>query len=176
MHHVSSDQLSRLADKYRRLLRLRSETVAEPPRAELRSLAREFPGALRELDCLPLPILEARLDALEQVLTRGAEPEGWMRLQVSYHGFMRAILRIKRWSRDWPDEPEAALRALTARYVPATDEPTLEFFDTMSLGAIRKPPQGRLNPFVLAAVARLHGTTPEVVSNAIVFPLGVRRR
>jgi hypothetical protein len=165
--HTSPQLLSGLVDKYTRLLRLRSVADVLPPRDELRSLARQFPGALRELDRLPLPLIEARLRELEQVLAEGCEPALWMRLQVSYHGFMRATLRVKRWSRGWPQEQSAALAALAARYVPAADEPALSFFDAEALGSIRRPPAGRLNPFVLAAVARLHGTTPEVVGNAL---------
>jgi hypothetical protein len=165
--HPSPQLLSGLVDKYTRLLRLRSVVDALPPRAELRSLARQFPGALRELDRLPLPLIEARLRELEQVLAEGREPALWMSLQVSYHGFMRATLRIKRWSRAWPDEQAAALSALAARYVPAADEPALGFFDAQVLALIRNPPAGRLNPFVIASVAHLHGTTPDAVGNAL---------
>lgn len=165
--HISPQLLSGLVDKYTRLLRLRSVADELPPRDELRSLARQFPGALRELDRLPLPTIEARLRELERVLDEGSEPALWMRLQVSYHGFMRATLRVKRWSRAWPEERAAALAELAARYVPAADEPALEFFDAEALGLIRNPPDGRLNPFVIAAVARLHGTTSEIVGNAL---------
>jgi hypothetical protein len=114
-----------------------------------------------------LPLIEARLRDLEQVLAEGSQPAIWMRLQVSYHGFMRATLRVKRWSRAWPEEQAAALAMLAARYVPAADEPALGFFDAEALTFIRNPPAGRLNPFVLAAVARLHCTTPEAVGNAL---------
>jgi hypothetical protein len=165
--HISVQLLSGLVDKYTRLLHLRSASGVLPPRDELRSLARQFPGSLRELDRLELPTIEARLRELEQVLARGSEPALWMRLQVSYHGFLRATLRIKGWSRAWPEERAAALAELAARYVPADDEPALGFFDAETLGLIRNPPDGRLNPFVLNAVARLHGTTPEIVGNAL---------
>jgi hypothetical protein len=167
MNHPSPQLLSGLLDKYRRLLRLRTETTAEAPREELRRLARQYPGSLRELDQLPLESIEARISALEAVLASAGEPEVWMCLQVSYHGFMRATLRIKRWSRDWPDEPAAAQRALSARYVAGADEPALAFFDEAVIAAIRKPAQGRLNPFVLAEVARHHGTTAGEVARAL---------
>jgi hypothetical protein len=156
-----------LVDKYERLLRLRTVPTAVPPRDELRSLARQFPGALRELDRLPLETIEARLRAVQRVLAEACEPEAWMQIQVSYHGYMRATLRVKRWSRGWPVEPAAALLAFTAKYVPAADEPGLAFFDADVLVTIRKPPEGRLNPFVLEAVARLHATTPEAVADAL---------
>lgn len=167
MEYPSSQLLSGLVDKYRRLLHLRSVSHVLPPRDELRSLARQFPGSLRELDRLPLPAIHQRLAALEQVVADGAEPALWMRLQVSYHGIMRATLRVKRWSRAWPEEPAAALAALAERYVPAADEPELGFFGDETLRSIRRPPAGRLQPLVLAAVARLHGTTPEVVESSL---------
>jgi hypothetical protein len=156
-----------LVDKYERLLRLRTVPTALPPRDELRSLARQFPGSLRELDRLPLETLEARLTAVRRVVAEGSEPEAWMRIQVSYHGYMRATLRVKRWSRGWPIEPAAALLAFTAKYVPAADEPGLAFFDADVITIIRKPPAGRLNPFVLEAVARLHEVTAADVADAL---------
>lgn len=159
--------LSGLADKYQRILRLRNEPTLTPPTAELRSLARQFPGALRELDRLPLPIIEARLAAVQRALLHGAEPEVWMRVHASYHGYMRATLRIKRWSRSWPSDSEAALRALAERYVPAADEPDLAHFDASLLAAVRKPPTGRLNPLVLTAVARLHDMEVKEVADLL---------
>jgi hypothetical protein len=164
---LTSQVLRGLLDKYERLLQLRTVPVAHPPLAELRSLARQFPGSLRELDRLPLETIEARLHALARVVESGGEPESWMGLQVSYHGYMRATLRIKRWALHWPDEPAAALLALGARYVPAEDEPAADFFAAEVIQTIRKPPSGRLNPFVLDEVARLHGTTTEEVAAAL---------
>ena len=158
-----------LVNKYERLLRLRTEPTEAAPTAELRSLARQFPGALRELDRLPLETLAARLRALESALGAGGVLEAWMQIQVSYHGYMRATLRIKRWSRHWPSEPADALALLAAKYAPAADEPPVSFFDAEQLALIRKPPGGRLNPIVLEAVARLHGTTPQVVSDALLM-------
>jgi hypothetical protein len=169
MNHPSQQLLSGLVDKYRRLLRLRTEPTEHPPRLELRKLARDFPGSLRELDRLPLAVIEQRLAALEDVLARAAQPEAWMGLQVSYHGFMRATLRIKRWSRELPDDPAEVLRALAARYVAGADEPELSFFAADVIVVIRRPPQGRLNPFVLDAVARHHGTTVEAVLGALMY-------
>jgi hypothetical protein len=165
----SQEPLSGLLDKYRRLLRLRSVRAVAPPRAELRALSLAYPGALRELDQLPLDAIEARLSELEHTLAQGAPPELWMRLQVSYHGYMRAALRIKRWARRWPDDAVAAALELAQRYVPAADEPPIESLDAATLSTICSPPQGRLNPVVLAAVARLHGVHPEQVQRAL-FP------
>jgi hypothetical protein len=164
---LTSQVLYGLINKYERLLRLRTEPSDVPPTAELRSLARQFPGSLRELDRVPLETLTARLRALESVLHAGGALEPWMPMQASYHGYMRATLRIKRWARAWPADPTEALLLLAAKYTPAADEPPVSYFDAEQLALIRKPPGGRLNPLVLEAVARLHDTTPQVVADAL---------
>jgi len=63
-----ADDLVRLAAKYRTLARLRRERAAGadlPPPATFKVLAREFPGALQELDTLPLDLIDERAIELE---------------------------------------------------------------------------------------------------------------
>jgi hypothetical protein len=161
-----------LRDKYQTLRRLREQTHEVAPRAELAALAARFPGALRELDRLPLDVIEARWSAIDAVVRGVAEPEPWMRLQVAYHGFMRAVLRIRRLSSQ--AEARAGQDAITylARvgYVPAVDEPPLERFDDEALAIIAKPPRGRINPWVIAQVARDHDVHDDVVVRALFHP------
>jgi hypothetical protein len=81
-----------LTDKYRRMLELRARLTGPldaRDRATLKQLAREYPGALRELDSLPTDEIERRLAACE----RGGEP--WLDWMQRYHTLMRAALRIK---------------------------------------------------------------------------------
>jgi hypothetical protein len=169
----SRDQqlLGGLRRKYQIIRELRLAAAADAgiaPRARLAALARAFPGALRELDQLPMSDIEARLLALERVLDQGAQPEQWMQLQASYHGFMRAVLRIRLRSRGRPLEIDDAERELLAvRYEPAADEPPIERFDLVALRVIRRPPGGRLNPWVFSEVARDHGVNPELVRQAL---------
>lgn len=166
--------LAALRCKYQTLLELRARYAADAaiaPRAELARLAAAFPGALRELDRLPLAKLEARLFALERVLEGVAELESWMQLQWAYHGFMRAALRIRRGLRDRPDAMADALAELAAvAYVPGEDEPPLERFGVAELSELRRPQGGRLNPWVLLQVARDHEVTPEQVRAALFEP------
>ena len=166
--------LDALRCKYQTLLELRvrhAQDASIAPRAELARLAAEFPGALRELDRLPLAKLEARLFALERVLAAGAEPERWMALQCAYHGFMRAALRIRRALRDRPANVVDAVAELVAvAYVPAEDEPPAARFAVADLSALRHPPNGRLNPWVVLQVARDHAVTPEQVRAALFEP------
>jgi hypothetical protein len=159
--------LTALRAKYLAIRELRA-AAAIAPRARLAELARAFPGALRELDQLPIDHVEARLRAIDDALAEGDEPELWMRLQVGYHGFMRAVLRIRRLSRGRPLEIlDAGHELLLLRYVPAADEPPAERFDLEALRVIRRPPGGRLNPWVFNEVAREHGVSPDLVHKAL---------
>ena len=139
-------------------------------RAELGALARAFPGALRELDRVPLTVLEARHAALDRVITADTDPEPWMTLQCAYHGFMRAALRIRRLSRARgliESDAQTLLAALP--YVPAEDEPPVHRLGWLELTAIRSPPAGRLNPWVISQVARDLGVSVDQVELAV-FP------
>jgi hypothetical protein len=179
---VTDETVRALRDKYLEIKRLRDADAAgilPDPRAEMAALARRFPGALRELDELPMDQIEARLHALEQLNERmhaqactASALEGsavvpqWVRLQIGYHGLMRAVLRIKRSAA--PAEDAAALRARLAReYVPAADEPALESLDHAALEAILRPQGGRLNPWVFARVAAACGVQADDVRRAL---------
>jgi hypothetical protein len=142
--------------------------LAGDPQREMAELARRFPGALRELDELPPEMLEQRLAVLEAVCEDRAQPPQWVVLQISYHGLLRAVLRIKRLSAGrGRAEAAAVLAELTQRYAPASDEPDLGGFDHAALCAILEPPGGRLNPWVFARVAERHGVSPEIVRQAL---------
>jgi hypothetical protein len=86
-----------------------------------------------------------------------------MVLQIGYHGFMRAVLRIKRLLL----EQERSAAPQPVAYTPALDEPAWERFDAQALAVIRKPPRGRLNPWVLTQVARDHAVTEACIENAL---------
>lgn len=162
-----------LRDKYQTLRSLRVQTHELAPRAELAALAASFPGALRELDRLPLDVIEARLSAIDAVVRGVAEAELWMHLQVAYHGFMRAALRIRRLlarAEGLPSGHDAATYLALLGYSPALDEPALDRFDAAALATIAKPPGGRLNPWVIAQVARDHEVHADVVVRALFEP------
>ncbi len=74
------------------MLRLRTEALSESHmRGEMRDLAREFPGALRELDTLPLDAINRRL---EQVTTCELAPP-WMIATLHYHRVLGGLLAAK---------------------------------------------------------------------------------
>jgi hypothetical protein len=161
--------LGALRTKYRTLVSLRTAAgplTANELRPQLAALANAFPGALRELDQLPLDLIETRLRAIEGVLESRAELEPWMRLQIAYHGFMRAVLRIRRELRRQTElDPTQSTGQIS--YTPAEDEPPLSRFDVSALRIIQKPPQGRLNPWVLEQVALDCGVSVATVQKSL---------
>ncbi|HXJ23527.1 MAG TPA: hypothetical protein VMT03_25150 [Polyangia bacterium] len=87
-------RLEALARKYAALVALRSRRDGDGPaatRAELRALAAEFPGALRELDTLGAAELARRADACAAALA-GEIQEPWMAWIDAFHTLMRGAL------------------------------------------------------------------------------------
>lgn len=168
---ASAAAIQALLDKYREIKRLREEHVAgehEDPRPRLRALARRFPGALRELDELPMEEIDARLALLLAALERAQPVPAWVDLQLAYHGWMRAALRIKRIAHGrGAAHADAVLAELTARYVPDAHDPPLASFDLVAVTAILEPAAGRLNPWVYARVAALLGVDADAVRRAL---------
>lgn len=148
--------MHRLVAKYEEILRLRragpGETAAEA-RPALRALAREFPGALRELDGLPMEEIEARLVALRARVSGGPEAP-WMRVLESYHRHFRGALALKEAIARDALEPDA-LDPDAASWLPHR-------------AAVRRPPGGRLGPLVVDRVAEELGILPSQVSAALV--------
>lgn len=83
-----------LARKYAALAALRGRRDGQGPpatRGELRELAAEFPGCLRELDTLGPDELARRARVVAGV-AGGAAPEPWMHWIAAYHEAMRQVL------------------------------------------------------------------------------------
>jgi hypothetical protein len=173
MPTIDPARIRALLDKYQAMHALRVATHAAPPRAELLALASAFPGALRELDRLPLALIEARMRALADVLATARAPEAWMELQSAYHGFMRAALRIRRQLLAQPDLPldDAPACLVAIAYAPDLGEPPAARFDGEALRVLAKPPRGRLNPWVISQVASDWGVDPSAVQAALLGSL-----
>jgi hypothetical protein len=162
--------LGALQNKYQTLVALRVQDTPEAvPRATFTALSAQFPGSLRELDRLPLPVLQWRLTALAAVAAGTAPIQPWMQLQSGYHGYMRAALRIRRGLLKDPWRVgEPAARCLERMgYVAALDEPGITRVDVGMISVIGKPPGGRLNPWVQRWVARDLGAQPDEVEAAL---------
>lgn len=156
--------LSALREKYREMKRLRAEHHAGEggdPRPAMRALASRFPGALREIDELPMELIDARLAAIEWALA-GAPPEPWMIALGRYHAWMRLALGLRlACARERSVEAARAWLAGAAR--PHVDDVDPRELDDAMLAAILRPPGGRLHHVVLSRIGRELGIEPAVI-------------
>ena len=163
---MTREALLRLAHKYARLGELREARARGEPipeRAVFRELASEFPGALRELDTLPLDEIAARHAALAAA-AEGGTVEPWMEWLDGYHRTFRAALYVK------PRVGRGAVSDLAAR----ASERTGALVDEAFVRAVAEPPGGRLEPIVLGMLAARHGRPAEEIRRTL-FPHSRRR-
>lgn len=144
------DARARMTRKYARMLELRQTRSETPPTRALRELAREFPGALRELDAAPLAALRARAEDLERGV---AAP--WITATDRYHALMRGALHAKRCLSALGGALDRDAFERAARDTPDA----LAWVD--DLATLAAPPRGRLVPVVVARVARELGISEE---------------
>jgi hypothetical protein len=147
---LSSEAAEVLARKYERLaaLRARRDSNGRPAtRDELRALAAEFPGCLRELDTLGPDELARRTSACAAAAD-GGPPEPWMAWIDGYHALMRQALAA-RGARLRGESPNAG--------------------DDFAQ-AVLAPPGGRMAVVVLRALALRFGV-PAVTIAAALFPV-----
>lgn len=184
---VTLEMIAVLREKYREIKRLRTIDAAHvasgkahDPKREMAALARRFPGALRELDELPMETIDARIAELDAALASNSVPE-WAALQVAYHGTYRFALRIKRRAAGSGRLDDARLERVIAELLSmpddrpgertdgegGLDEPQLAELDASELRAILRPAGGRLHGWVLAWVARQTAVSPMAVSRAL---------
>lgn len=169
--------LPALREKYREMKRLRVAHAAGEdgdPRPAMRALAARFPGALREIDELPMELIDARLAAVEGAMA-GAEPEGWMIALGRYHAWMRLALRL-RLACAHDRRVEAARAWLAGASREHADDVDPSELDEAMLGAILRPPGGRLHGVVLARVGRELELEPAAIDGHLRNPGRARRR
>jgi hypothetical protein len=153
--------LRALRDKYERMLRLRTlharakedaDFVEPDPRPAMAELARAYPGALREIDELPLDVIHARIEELAAAELDVSRITTWMNAQASFHRLARGALAIKRWLEGRPLTPE--IDAAFAGALDAMPEREDAKLWTDDLASIARPPRGRVMDLVYARVAR----------------------
>ncbi len=113
---MTPERLAALARKYRALVALRARRDgggAPATRDELRALAAEFPGALRELDTLG-PGELARRAAAAAAAAAGGPGEPWMDWIADYHALMADALAA-RAAGETVDAPEGRLNVKVLR-------------------------------------------------------------
>jgi hypothetical protein len=165
-----ADELHALARKYRTLVALRARRdqpqQARPqpdddpspmsdrtPAAVLRSLAREFPGCLRELDTLGPAELARRAARVEEAAMAGAATEPWMSWIARYHSLMRAALAIRGAGGSAAENP--------------CDRASV---DAAFVADVMAPPDGRVGIVVLRRLARDFGVPAREIAAAL-FPV-----
>ena len=159
--------LARLAGKYRTLGALRRDRARGEPipeRAVFKALAGEFPGALNELDNLPLEEIDRRLAALTQAAA-GAPAEPWMAWMIAYHALMRAALYLKIRVAGAPSLSADQAAALAVK---ASAHARVDVGEAFVL-AVRRPPEGRLNRVVYAELEARLGAPADAIRRAL-FP------
>lgn len=142
----------RLRDLHERAKR-EPEFEEPEPGAAMAALAREFPGALRETDQLPITMLADRVAALDAALLDPACITPWMRASWSFHRLARGALAVKRWLATSTTSPAARgdLEAAIATSSLAFPDDARAWLD--DLAAIAEPPRGRLMDLVYGRVA-----------------------
>ncbi len=163
-----------LREKYAEMRALREADAhadVVDPRPRLRALAARFPGALRELDELPLDVIVSRLAELEAV-ERGELPvPRWARAQCLYHGWMRAALGARRAAGRDRDRGRAA-RWIETQHRPGDDDPSVDAL-AQALDGVLRPPHGRLNQWAFERVAEELATDRADVER-LLFPYAHR--
>ncbi len=165
---VVRDDLAALREKYRRILALRTSPLpAKAPREELVPLAERFPGALRELDQMPLPSVEKRIAELESAEDDASRVEPWMIAQVKFHRLARGALVAKRWLAGRRDVDDALVAAFE-REIALVPYGSDALAWAGELANVARPPGGRLLVLVVHRVANVLEIDAEI-ARALVF-------
>jgi hypothetical protein len=159
------DELHALAEKYRALAALRDRKDGgddTTTRATLRALSQRHPGALRELDTLGTIEIQRRAQAAAAAAAGGPH-EPWMAWIAAYHRLTAAALMVKReLGGGLPGERADALAERASREAGLV-------VDAALVGALARPPRGRMAPVVFGFLAQLFGV-PAAQIAATLFP------
>jgi|HubBroStandDraft_6_1064221.scaffolds.fasta_scaffold1225938_2 hypothetical protein len=155
MHDATPEELVELLRKYEEMLGMRLSDEAHPggnPRREMAALAARFPGALRELDELPLHGIRGRIEELSRCIAEGGHPAPWMRATALFHRLTRGALAAKRWL-----GPRRSVHVDMARAFLDAIERSLVDEDARvwapDLARIAAPPRGKLTDLVFERIA-----------------------
>jgi hypothetical protein len=172
---VAKADLRGIRDKYAEMLSMRLadvEGVSDPLHARMRMqrLAERFPGALREIDDLPLHAIRARIEALDAVLAGARPVEPWMEAVALFHAFTRGALVAKRWlaRRKHVDD---GVRRQFEQALPELPFPEDSRGWAHDLESVASPPRGRLLDVVVTRLA-VTLRQPEPAVRAMLFYAG----
>lgn len=160
--------LARLRWKYETILalRLRPKSQAVPVQ-ELRALAREFPGALRDLDSLALASIHDRIDEIVGAELDPSKTAHWMLAELTYAHAMRGVKAVKAWLRGRRAIDDAIREAFSVALTSFAHRDEARAW-TNELADIAAPERGRLVPLGLRRVASALGVS-ESEARRLVF-------
>jgi hypothetical protein len=167
---LDAESLRKLVVKYTEMHRLRVLAVEAPhadPRVEMAALAAQFPGALREIDELPLEEIASRLASLSRALEDPAAAEPWMPAVLGFHELTRGALALKKWlsgRKTIAGGDRAELEKIAASL---PDGPAMLVW-VDDLAAIAQPPRGKITDLVFARLAEMLAIS-ENEARALVF-------
>jgi hypothetical protein len=191
------EALERLLWKYRSLaaLRLRREEAERGGlrefgrdevalrTEELRRIAGEFPGSLREVDVSPASILhakalaiEAEIEALRSDPLRDRPLRFWVAVVLDYHATLREALAVKAWlSARLPKGAQvtpvlaAEFHEWHTRYPHRHGVVAPEGSDFLERH--RRPPGGRIHSLIWRALSDRHHAERRVLERAVFGPI-----
>jgi hypothetical protein len=157
--------LAELGRKYAALLRLRLEHdrhravrgdgrghERQDPRRDMAALAERYPGALREIDELPLETIRARIAELREAEADRRLVRPWMTAMHLFHLFARGALSAKRWLAG-RKRVDAGLSLAFEKAAPTLPFPKDAMLWKDDLAKLARPPRGRVTELVYARVA-----------------------
>jgi len=169
--------LEALREKYEVILALRlhherarsQPGYVEPdPRKEMSTLARRFPGALREIDVLPLAVVRERIASLSAALEDATAVRDWMVAAAAFHRLARGALAVKRWLAAHRHLEPHAREAAFAAAAPAMHAEARAWAD--ALDALARPPRGRVLDLVYGRLAAELGKDDRTVRELVTPP------
>src|SRR5271170_1520673 len=153
------------------MLRLRLEPSGGDPRRAMAALASRFPGALREIDDLPLETIAERVREL-RASEEGAPAARWMEASHAFHTLTRGALCAKKWlagRTEVGDELRLAFDREVTQLCWGDDARSWR----AHLTRVASPPRGRVTELVYEQMSLLLGVSAEE-ARTLVF--GVPRR
>ncbi|MEO8797299.1 MAG: hypothetical protein ABI551_05380 [Polyangiaceae bacterium] len=153
--------------------RLALSDPSHDPKLEMVALAHSFPGALREIELLPLGVVEARLALVEAVLADEAPPMPWMDASLRFHSLLRGALVAKRFLAGRRAIDDATVAAFAA-HAASEREPDEILAWQDSLALVADPPRGRVLDLVFDRLAKTLGTTDDE-ARALIFSKNRKR-
>lgn len=161
------NHLRELRLKYLTMRAMRTATTIAP-RDELRAFSQRWPGALAEIDRIPMTLIEQRIAELDRAIEGSSRepPPMWARAWILTHRRLRGALAIKLWlkGRRTLDDDETRLLA-QAQFPPESE------LYRARLDEVASPPEGRVMELVLRDVAAELGLESHTML-ALLMPRG----